>query len=55
MFIAVSKGMCGFYICLVDDFGPIVRLEDWNYDTYDECAREAGKLAKAYNIRFLYP
>lgn len=52
MFIVVSKGMCGFYICLADDCGPIERLENWDYDSYDECAKEAERLAKAYNIRF---
>jgi hypothetical protein len=53
LFITVSKGMCGFYICLADNMGPIERLEDWNYDTYDECSREAERLAKAFNVRFL--
>jgi hypothetical protein len=52
-FITVSKGMFGFYICLADNEGPIERLENWNYDTYDECAREAEKLADAYNMKFL--
>ena len=52
MFITVAKGMCGYYICLYDNDGPIERLEDWNYNTNDECAIEAEKLAKAYNIRF---
>lgn len=53
MFITVSKGMCGYYILLADDVGPIERLENWNYVTHDECAREAEKLANAYNIRYL--
>jgi|FAXJ01.1.fsa_nt_gi hypothetical protein len=52
-FITVSKGMVGYFICLADDAGPITRLEDWNYDTYDECAIEGEKLANAYNVRFL--
>jgi hypothetical protein len=52
MFITVSKGMCGFYICLADNDGPIERLENWDYGTYDACAREAEQLAKAFNIRF---
>ena len=52
-FITVAKGMCGFYVCLADNDGPIERLEDWNYDTYDDCAREAEKLADAYNMRFV--
>ena len=52
-FITVSKGMFGFYICLADDAGPIERLENWNYDTYDECAREAETLADEYNMKFV--
>jgi hypothetical protein len=51
-FITVSKGLCGYYICLADDAGPIERLENWDYDSYDECAREAEKLARAYIVRF---
>lgn len=52
-FITVSKGMCGYYICLADDSGPIERLENWNYDSYDECEREAKMLADVYNVRFI--
>ena len=44
--------MSGYYICLYDNEGPIERLEDWNYDTYNECAIEAENLSRAYNIRF---
>jgi len=51
-FITVSKGMCGYYICLADDEGIITRLEDWDYDTYDKCAIESEKLANAYNVRY---
>jgi len=53
MFITISKGMCGWFIILADNDGPIERLEDWNYDSADVCAYEAEKLAEAYNIRFL--
>lgn len=52
-FITVSKGMFGFFICLADDSGPIERLEDWNYGSYDECAREAEILAIEWNVRFV--
>jgi hypothetical protein len=52
-FITVSKGMCGYFICLADNDGPIERLDDWNYDTYDRCSIEAEKLANAYNVRFV--
>lgn len=52
-FVTVSKGMCGYYICLADDAGIVTRLEDWNYNTFDECAIEAEKLANAYNIKYL--
>lgn len=53
MFITVSKGMCGFFICLADDSGPIERLEAWDYDSFDEASKEADKLANAWNIRFI--
>ena len=53
MFITVTKGMCGWYILLADDSGPIERLDNWNYDSYDQCCGEAIKLAKAYNFRYV--
>ena len=39
-------------VIMIDEEGPIERLEDWNYDSADICALEAEKLAIAYNIRF---
>ena len=52
-FITVSSGLNGqFYILIADDDGPIERLENWDYNDCDECAKEAEKLAAAYNVRF---
>lgn len=44
--------MCGYYILLADDSGPIERLDNWNYDDEGECLTEAEKLANEYNVRF---
>ncbi len=52
MFITVEKGMCGYYICLCDDCGPIERLENWDYDSYEAAREEAIKLAKEWYVRF---
>jgi hypothetical protein len=53
MFITTEKGMCGWYIILADNSGPIERLEDWNYDNYEDCCWEADELARAFNIRYV--
>ena len=52
-FITVEKGLFGYYLCLADDSGPIRRIEDWNYDTYEDAEDEGRKLAVYERIRFV--
>ena len=53
MYIIVQKGMFGYYIALADNDGPLGRIEDWNYDTYEKAARHGEELAIIERVRFL--
>ena len=35
-FITVQKGLFGYYICLFDQDGPLGRVEDFDYESYEE-------------------
>jgi hypothetical protein len=52
-YIIVERGMFGYYVGIADDCGPLGRIEDWNYATYEEAANEALKVAEYENMRFL--
>lgn len=52
-FLSIEKSMSGqYYICLCDNDGPIGRIEDWNYDTYEEAADYAEEIARVEFLRF---
>ncbi len=52
-FLTVARGMFGYYVLLADNFGPIERVEDWNYDTAEECMDECVKLGIVWNIKVI--
>jgi hypothetical protein len=52
-FIVVEKGMCGYYVALADNYGPLGRIEDWSYETYEEALTIAEEIAIYENIRCL--
>jgi len=53
LYIIVEKGMFGYYIGVANNDGPMGRIEDYNYDTYEEAACYAEEIAICEGLPFL--
>lgn len=53
LYIIVEKGMFGYYIGIADNDGPMGRIEDFNYDTYEDAAYYAEEIAICEGLKFL--
>ena len=51
-FITVAQGLFGWYLCLADDYGPIGRIENFDYATYESAERYGRELALAERVSF---
>lgn len=51
--MTVEKGLYGYYICLYDQDGPLGRVEDFDYDTYDAAKWQAERLAVEERLSFI--
>lgn len=52
-FITVEHGMCGYYICLCDDAGPIEKISCDTFDDVEEAVKHAKELAKEYLVKYV--